>query len=323
LNTRTTVLAVTALITLCALLAPAAAAAPAPDEAGPYATAQFETPLRDEARNRSIDLLVIYPLGADGRPLECRPLIVFNHGFLLSAQGYRSYGEHLASHGFVVALPTFPMTFLNVHHARLAEDVHFAIDTLLAATDEATHPLAGLIDPSRIGTAGHSLGGKLSLLEAVDDERVRACAVLDPVDEGNPLFKDPVRYPSVAPELMPELHVPLLIVGAELGSKLVFFSPCAPEDENYQRFFEAANPPAIEITQLDVGHGQYVAAGAASASDPCAVGDVPSEWVRSSSAAYLTAFFLGTLLDADGALAWLDARLAQDEADGRITVRRK
>jgi len=318
-----TALALTALIALCALLVPAAAAAPPPNVTGPYATAQFETPLRDEARNRSMDLLVIYPLAANGDALKNRPLIVFNHGFLLSAQGYRSYGEHLASHGFAVALPTFPMTFLNVHHARLAEDVRFVIDALLAANDDETHPLAGLLDPSRIGTAGHSLGGKLSLLEAVGDERVRACAVLDPVDEGNPLFKDPVRYPSVAPELMPEIHVPLLIIGADLGSKLVFFSPCAPEDENYQRVFEAANPPAIEVTQLDVGHGQYVDDGAASASDPCAVGDVPSEWVRSSSAAYLTAFFLGTLLDADGALAWLNARLAQDEAAGRITVRRK
>jgi hypothetical protein len=180
-----------------------------------------------------------------------------------------------------------------------------------------------MIDPSRIGATGHSLGGKLSLLEAVNDERIGACAVLDPVDEGNPLFKDPVRYPSVAPELMPELHVPLLIIGAELGSKLIFFSPCAPEDENYQRFFEAANPPAIEVTQLDVGHGQYVDEAAASVADPCAVGDVPGEWVRSSCAAYLTAFFLGTLLDTDGALDWLDARLAQDAADGRIVVRRK
>jgi hypothetical protein len=146
---------------------------------------------------------------------------------------------------------------------------------------------------------------------------------LDPVDEGNPLWDDPVRYPSVAPELIQELSIPLLFIGAELGSVLVTFSPCAPKDENYQRFYEAANPPAIEITQLDVGHGQYVDEGAARADDPCALGDVPSDWVRSSSAAYLTAFFLWTLMDSEAALAWLDARLAQDEADGRIAVRRK
>jgi hypothetical protein len=157
----------------------------------------------------------------------------------------------------------------------------------------------------------------------VTDQRIDAIGVLDPVDEGNPLWEDPVRYPSVAPELMPEIHVPLLFIGAELGSVLITFSPCAPEDENYQRFFEAANAPAIEITQLDVGHGQYVDEGTDDSDDPCAIGDVPSEWVRSSSVAYLTAFFLGTLTDTEGALEWLDTRLAQDEAEERIQVRRK
>jgi hypothetical protein len=241
----------------------------------------------------------------------------------LSAAGYRSYGEHLASHGFVVAMPTFPMTFLNVHHAKLAEDVRFVIDFLVEGAKDPSHALYNRIDPARIGVSGHSLGGKLSLLEAVTDDRIRAAAVLDPVDEGNPLWSDPVRYPSVAPELMPQLEFPLLVIGAELGSVLITFSPCAPEDENYQRFYEAANPPAIEVTQLDVGHGQYVDEGAAKSSDPCAIGDVPSAWVRASSASYMTAFFLWTLADSQVANEWLDERLALDASEGKILVRHK
>ena len=307
---------------LCCLSLVAVGAVAPPEEIGPFEFRAFETELRDEARRRSMGVLVLYPVD-DGLSATPRPLVIFNHGFLLSSTGYRSYGEHLASHGFVVALPTFAMSFLNVHHARLAEDVRFVIDCLLDATESGEHPLYGRIDPGRIGSSGHSLGGKLSLLEAISDERVLAVAVLDPVDEGNPLWEDPVRYPSVAPELMPELSIPLLFVGAELGSVLITFSPCAPEDENYERFYEAANPPAIEVTQLDVGHGQYVDEGAADEDDPCAVGEVPSEWVRSSSAAYLTAFFLWTLTGSEEAHAWLEARLAQDEADGRIVVRRK
>lgn len=293
-----------------------------PDELGPYEIAEFEAELRDEGRNRSMGLLVLHPID-ERDAVEAHPLIIFNHGFLLSSNGYRSYAEHLASHGFVVGLPTFPTSFFNVHHARLAEDVRFVIDYLLASSEEEMHQLHGRIDPARIGTSGHSLGGKLSLLEAVSDDRILAVAVLDPVDEGNPLWEDPVRYPSVAPELMPELSIPLLCVGAELGSVLIRFSPCAPEDENYERFYEAANPPAIEITQLDVGHGQYVDEGSGEEDDPCARGDVPSEWVRSSAAAYLTAFFLWTLTDSQEALNWLDERLAEDVANGLIVVRRK
>ena len=295
----------------------------APDLAGPHDWETYQTELRDEARNRSMELEVFYPTCTSDEAAVPRPLVVFNHGFLLSALGYRSYAERLVSHGFVVALPSFPTSFLSVHHAKLAEDVRYVIDFLVGASEDPAHALFGRINPERIATSGHSLGGKLSLLEGVSDERVDAIAVLDPVDEGNPLWEDPVRYPSVAPELMPEIHVPLLFVGAELGKILVSFSPCAPEDENYQRFYEAANSPAIEITQLDVGHGQYVDEGAEDEDDPCARGDVPSNWVRSSSAAYLAAFFLGHLTDSQEALDWLDDRLAQDVAEGRILLREK
>jgi len=313
-----------AILGVCGLLIVSSAlvgSAVSPDELGSHEFDAFEVELRDEARNRSMSLLVFFP--ECGENPVASPLVIFNHGFLLSSRGYRSYGEHLASHGFVVALPTFPTSFLNVHHAKLAEDVRFVIDHLLTVTKDETHILFGRIDPARIGASGHSLGGKLSLLEAVDDERIDAIGVLDPVDEGNPLWEDPKRYPSVAPELMPEIAVPLLFIGAELGKILITFSPCAPEDENYQRFYEAANPPAIEITQLDVGHGQYVDREAANEDDPCARGDVPSEWVRSSSVTYLTAFFLGHLMDAPEALDWLEERLEQDAAEGRISVRAK
>ena len=274
-----------------------------PDQVGSYAFDELEVQLRDERRGRSMGLLVLFPDHREDP--SASPLVIFNHGFLLSSLGYRSYGEHLASHGFVVALPTFPTNVLDVHHVKLAEDVRFVLDYLLLVNEDEEHALFGRIDPERIGASGHSLGGKLSLLEAVTDDRIDAIGVLDPVDEGNPLWEDPVRYPSVAPELMPEIHVPLLFVGAELGKVLIAFSPCAPEGENCQRFYEAANPPAIEITQLDVGHGQYVDEATEEEDDPCARGDVPSEWVRSSSSAYLTAFFLGHLADSQEALDWL------------------
>lgn len=299
----------------------------APDRRGPCIVEEMSMELEDSTRGRGMSLLVFHPALQGAETLRSvqtpSPLIVFNHGFLLRAEVYRSYGEHLASHGFVVAMPTFPMTFFNVHHGELALDVRFVVDTLLAQDGDASSALFGCIDETRIGLSGHSLGGKLSLLEAVSDDRIRSIGVLDPVDTGNPLFENPRRYPSVAPELMPRILVPLLIVGAELGDRLVSFSPCAPADDNYQRFFEAAHPPAIEITQLDVGHGQYVDEGAETATMACAVGDVSDDWVRSSSVAYLTAFFLETLLDDDAAAVWLEQRLDEDEQAERIVVRRK
>ncbi len=307
------------------LLGSCALWAATPAERGPYGIGEFHDDAVDTLRGREIDLLILYPLttGAGEVPEAGFPLIVFNHGFMLRGDLYRSYGEQLASHGFVVALPTYSMSFSSVNHTALAADERFIIDHCLALDRDAGSSLHDLVDESEIGVSGHSLGGKLAMLEAVTDERVRAIATLDPVDGGGPVADDPVLYPSVAPELMPQIHAPLLFIGAEFGGVAYFLIACAPPSENYEQFFAAANPPAIEITQLGAGHGQYADPGAESMLAACAPGTATADWVRSSSAAYLTAFFLGHLESDTAALAWLDARLADDEAQGRILVRRK
>jgi len=304
-------------------LASCAAWAASPAERGPYGIGELREDIADVSRGREIDLLVLYPLTtATGDPVARYPLILFNHGFMLWGDLYRSYGEQLASHGFVVVLPTYPMSMVGISHMTLAADARFVIDHCLALATDSGSPLFGLVDAGAIGAAGHSFGGKLALLEAATDPRVRAIATLDPVDGSGPVLNNPVLYPSVTPELMPEIHAPLLFVGAELGGLSDRLIPCAPVTDNYQRFYEAANSPAIEIAQIGAGHGQYADPGAALILAACTPGAASAEWVRASSAGYLTAFFLGRLRGDAGALSWLDGRLAEDEAQGQILVRR-
>ncbi len=299
--------------------------AASPDELGSYAVGEWSERLVDPATGRSVGLLVLYPaLPASASPPAAGfPLILFNHGFMLWGDIYRSYGEHLASHGFVVALPTYPMSFSSANHTAVAGDARFVIDHCLALNAQPGTALSGLVDAIKIGAAGHSFGGKLSLLVASMDARVRAVGALDPVDGGGPAPDDPVLFPSVTPERMGAIQIPLLLIGAELGGVSWFLIPCAPPAENYQRFYEAANPPAIEVTQRGAGHGQYVGPGAEAMLAACAPGTADTAWVRASSASYLTAFFLGRLGGDEAALAWFDARLADDEAAGLIAVRRK
>jgi len=234
-----------------------------------------------------MDLLVLYPRAASGAVLPDGgvPLILFNHGFMLWGELYRSYGERFASHGLVVALPTYPMSFSSVNHTALAGDARFLIDHCLSLDAQPGSALYGLVDEDRIGAGGHSFGGKLSLLVASMDARIAAIGALDPVDGGGPALDDPVLFPSVTPERMPAIHAQLLLLGAELGGVSWFLIPCAPIAENYQRFYEAANAPAIEVTQLGAGHGQYVDPGADAMLAACAPGTADTEWVRSSSAA--------------------------------------
>ena len=296
-----------------------------PTERGPYAVGEARFLLSDAVRGREIDLLAIFPIpeGAAPRPTGGFPLIVFVHGFLLRGDAYRSYADRLASHGFVVALPTLRMSLLGVGHNVLAQDVRYVIDRCLAMDGESGSELYGVIDETRIGSSGHSLGGKLALLEATTDPRVRAIAALDPVDAASPGVASTPESPSVAPELMAQIGAPLLFVGAELGAEVALFTACAPEGENYRAFFEAARSPAIEVTQQGVGHGQYVDPGAGLLLAACARGAIPDDDVRASATAYLTAFFLGHLLGDAWTLAWLDERLAADVGQGLVIVRRK
>lgn len=301
-----------------------------PDRRGTFSVGEFREQLVDPATGRGMSLLILFPLTtaplrtlATGEPVARFPLILFNHGFMLWGELYRSYGERLASHGFVVALPSYPMSFSSANHTALAGDARFVIDHCLALDAQPGSALFGLIDETRIGASGHSFGGKLSLLVASMDPRIQAVGVLDPVDGGGPAPDDPILFPSVAPERMDDIHAPFLFIGAELGGVSWFLIPCAPIAENYQRFYEAANPPAIEVTQLGAGHGQYTDPGAEAMMAACAPGTADTAWVRESAATYLTAFFLWRLYDDARVFAWLDVRLARDVIDGRIAVRQK
>ncbi len=325
-----------ALFALCVLLVPSALhvdqpaqaqqGALPPDEPGPYEIGVFRSRLVDRERDRAVSLISVFP-SDDGRAVRPKggpfPLLVFSHGFLLDGATYRSYADQLASHGFVVALPTYE-TGLSVDHRDLEADLLAVLAHYAEANAWPDHPLQGGIALDAIGLSGHSLGGKVSLMGASADARVRAVGVLDPVDGGGPpgTTASSPKYPSVAPERMGQIQAPLLLIGNDLGKRASTGFACAPEAENYQRFFETANPPALEVTQRDVGHNQYLddegGFGAV-----CPRGDTPSERVRAAARAYLTAFFLGHLGGEGTALDWLDARLAQDEAEGRVSVRRK
>jgi predicted dienelactone hydrolase len=121
------------------------------------------------------------PLGQSAAPY---PLIVYSHGFLGNRRYSATYTAHLASHGYVVASPDYPLTNLAAPGGPRAGDVlnqpgdvTFIIDSLLAFSNQAGHPLEGAIDEEAIGLTGHSLGGMTTVLATygpLRDPRVKA-----------------------------------------------------------------------------------------------------------------------------------------------------
>lgn len=99
------------------------------------------------------------------------PLVVFSHGFSMSAAAYSVSAEHYASYGFVVLAPDhkeqFDPTWEDMWKAAI-DRPRDATRTLDYA-EELTAPagdMAGLIDMEHVAVVGHSYGGYTALAMA-------------------------------------------------------------------------------------------------------------------------------------------------------------
>jgi predicted dienelactone hydrolase len=146
--------------------------------------------------DRTLETVVFYP--AEGPPggdpvkdATARseggpfPLVVFSHGFTAHGDVYRNLVRWWAAAGYVVAAPTFPLTSgRSPGGPKLADyrnqpaDVSFVLDEMLRINRDPAHPLGGTMDASRIGVAGHSLGGLttfgVAFNECCVDKRIKA-----------------------------------------------------------------------------------------------------------------------------------------------------
>ncbi len=128
------------------------------------------------------------------------PLVVLSPGFTNPRSTLTALAEDLASHGYVVAgidhtyesdATAFPDGRITTCLARealrrgraekavagRAADISFVLGELTGA--HPAWPGAGLIDPSRMAMAGHSLGGAAAIAAMVADSRIRAGIDMD------------------------------------------------------------------------------------------------------------------------------------------------
>jgi dienelactone hydrolase len=133
-------------------------------------------------------------------PPRSLPLVVLSPGFTNPRSALTALAEDLASHGYVVAGidhtyesagTAFPDGRVTTGLARQAPrqgraekvvagraaDVSFVLGELTGA--HPPWPGAALIDPSRIGMAGHSIGGAAAIAALLADSRIRAGIDMD------------------------------------------------------------------------------------------------------------------------------------------------
>lgn len=187
------------------------------------------------------------------------PLVLMAPGGNMSRHWYTALAQDLTSHGYVVAVISHPFSGLDLYPAggligrsayydeddpvldealteRLIEDVHLALDRLLALSEAegVDARLAGQIDPTRIAVVGHSRGGRPAGRGCAADGRFRAC----------------VTYDSFAPDraqpaerTRPEMHV-----------RRPWETPRA---EALHRYLAASAAAAYDVVIRDAGHFSF------------------------------------------------------------------
>jgi predicted dienelactone hydrolase len=191
------------------------------------------------------------PFVADG---QRHPLVLWSHGFLDFRTGEAYLARQLASYGYVVAAPSFPLTSMNAPGGANVNDVvnqpgdvSFLIDQLLALDADPGSKFAGAIDSDRIGAAGLSLGGLTTTLTAfhpaLRDARVRAAVPI----AGPGCFFGPSFYQNA--------EVPLLMVDGSIDA-------IVPYQENAVFGFGKARVPKYLVTLAGGSHTGF--SGAAS-----------------------------------------------------------
>jgi predicted dienelactone hydrolase len=234
--------------------------------AGPFDVGTLELPLVDDSRptmpngdfpgapDRSLPTIVWYPApageGGPSAPLAPEgapyPLVIFSHGLGSVRDQSTFLTTHLASHGYVVAAPTYPLSNMAAPGGQTmadqpaqAGDVGFLLDTFVGLSMEAGHLLEGGIDADRIGLTGHSNGGGTTLIATYDqqlrDPRIKAAVPMS----GPGCFYQPGYYTDV--------DVPLLVLHGD-ADLFVDFAGHA------QAIFDRANPQKSLVRVLAGNH---------------------------------------------------------------------
>jgi len=142
---------------------------------GPASVGQYDETFVDESRpteangdypgdaSRRLEGTVWYPLSDTPGPY---PLIVYSHGFSSTKEEGAYLAQQLATWGYVVVAVNYPLTNYDAPGGPNVRDVvnqpgdiSFLMDTLVEQSHIPGHVLEGMVDDSRIGVMGLSLGG--------------------------------------------------------------------------------------------------------------------------------------------------------------------
>lgn len=142
-----------------------------PATAGPYRVQQSSDGLNN---NGYASATLYWP--EDG-PDEAGPALSLVPGYSNSKEDVVWMAEHFASHGYVVLAFT-PTSSYSGDAGVWARGHEGALASLQAQSQNATSPIAGRVDPERLGVVGFSMGGAGAILAANANPEVKTMVAL-------------------------------------------------------------------------------------------------------------------------------------------------
>jgi hypothetical protein len=233
------------------------------------------------------------------------PVVSISCGTNQTAAGYAPYAKRLASYGIAVVLHDDPGVLTNT--SDILPDAIYVVGTWIAGDAR--------FDATKVGLAGHSRGGAVSLLAAEHlGTKVDAWFGLDPVD--NEFGQAPREY---ARTTLASLAIPTAYLGAGVTSN------CAPVADSYETLYPLGASPSVLIVGAGAGHTQLEPADACTLCSVCSPsGTADANVVLAYATRYATAFFARELLgDASVGHAFEGVGAAADIAAGRVTITSK
>jgi dienelactone hydrolase len=262
---------------------------------------------------RSVDVTVFGPT-TDGKEITMMgapfPLVVISPGFTLDRKLFSNYAARLASYGIAAVLQKSSSEF---NHATYRDETRDLISWLYNPTNSTGDRVKDRFDKNKLGMAGHSLGGKISLLVAAQDTRVKAVLGIDPVDANNP-----AAIPELSKIKLPT-GVPLVLLGETISKSGGM--PCTPTAGNFEAIYAKANAPAVSITFKDAAHNDFVDNFmSCTFCGVCPGGTAPKDRTNRLAVKYTAAYFLWALAGDARAAAYLTgAEFLKDVTAGYVT----
>jgi dienelactone hydrolase len=213
-----------------------------------------------ESPDRTIEVDVVYPADGEAGPAPTGdpatadeavddappapgtfPLVVFAHGWNGRADMFLGFAERWAREGYVVALPTFPLSQegIGVSDDLINQpgDISFVIDELAGLGDD--DPLAGRVDVEHVAVGGHSLGSA-----TVFGVAYNSCCIDERIDATIPVSGGSLPFEGGDYEDLPATPM-LLVHGAQ--------DPLVPVGAG-DAMFEQAEPPVWYLRPTEGDH---------------------------------------------------------------------